>query len=47
MNYVEQFQNLSKEEAIKTIYASLNSKALDSLSAVDDALVVEDIVVAE
>ena len=36
MNYVEQFQSLSKEEAVKTIYASLNSKAIDSFNTVVD-----------
>ena len=38
MNYVEQFQNLSQEEAIKSIYASLNSKALDALSVVSEGV---------
>ena len=47
MNYVEQFQNLSQEEAIKSIYASLNSKALDALSVVENTPVAEEIAVSE
>jgi hypothetical protein len=37
MNYVEQMQTLSKEDATKTIFDALNSKAIDALSEVDEA----------
>lgn len=34
MNYVEQLQTLTKEDAMKSVFSALTSKALDAISEV-------------
>lgn len=38
MNYVEQFQTMSKEDATKAVFDALNSKAIDVLKQTDESL---------